>query len=196
MSKHSFWWYFIGILVIFFTGYWTGVRVQPKVDQRVDRLKSNYKQITKGVLNNDTTDIDSTTITKVDKVDAPLHTDTIYLGEFSEALDGDVIYSAISNNVIGSFYYNKATKVCLVFGYNINSGKAFKCKMTNIDESEIENENTRSALIYHISLQKDAYVDGIYSYDTTMLSESTTAQVLQKTLRIGSGYVKDSVTLN
>jgi hypothetical protein len=68
--------------------------------------------------------------------------------------------------------------------------------MTNIDESEIENENMRSALIYHISLQKDAYVDGTYSYDTTMISESTTAQVLQKTLRIGSGYVKDSVTLN
>ena len=146
MKKTNFFLWIISVLLLFGLGYYTGVKVQPKVD----KLKDNYHKVVDGVFDTDSvkvmnTDTTSKTNIKVSTsvtVKAPEKYDTLY----------STIYD-------GVFLFNPTDSICVITG--TSDGDTFTFTLHGITQNVIVDQAFRDKIIDYGSNFEEAYNDGL-----------------------------------
>lgn len=141
--KKNYIYYILFALVLFGLGYYTGVKVQPKVDQ----LKSNYHKVVDGVFSDTTSVKDSVSLIK-DSVLLQVKQPMVY-----EVCDENPIDTFYTNKYHAVFLLNTHDSICTVTGYTNDSSK-FAFTINGATPEILSNQSiTNQILEYAITLE-------------------------------------------
>lgn len=146
MKKTNFFLWIVSVLLLFGAGYYTGVKVQPKVD----KLKDNYHKVVDGVF--DTDSVKAVSVDTVSKSNAKVTT-TITL-KTPEKLD--TLYSASYDGV---FIFNPVDSVCVITG--VSDGDKFTFTVRGISQNVVQDQSFRNRIIEYGSNFDEAYNDSL-----------------------------------
>lgn len=145
MKKTNFFLWIISVLLLFGSGYYTGVKVQPKVD----KLKDNYHKVVDGVFDND-----SVKVANTDTVKTAVKVSTTVTAKAPEKYD--TLYSTVHDGV---FLFNPIDSVCVITGNS--DGDTFTFTLRGVTQNVIIDQTFRDKIIEYGSNFDEAYSDSL-----------------------------------
>lgn len=146
MKKFNYFLWIFCILLLFGAGYYTGVKVQPKVEQ----LKDNYHKVVDGVFDNDSVKATNTDTIKSNTAKVS----TTFTVNAPEKFD--TLYSTIYDGV---FVFNPTDSICIITG--VLDGDTFTFTVRGISQNVIQDQSFRNRIIEYGSNFDEAYNDSL-----------------------------------